>query len=522
MPSRRPSSRRAEPACASTGSPWAPPCRRLGSGARPADRPRRRRVRHHRVRPAAGDRRDRVDGRPVHQHRAGAGAVAARPAARRPARRAQPSRPSCSTTSTSGSPRSAAGRPRRAVRHTARLRELSADHAVGPVGRLRRGDRRRVARRRPLPARLLATPGARLRLLLKHDAGPLRRRRRWSGSCAPASPVLAAFVADAPAGQVGLLGAEERAELLPGWTGPSLDVSPATVPAAFAAQAARTPEATAVVAGDGTLTYAELDARSRGAGRPPARRGRRAGGRRRGRAARSAELVVAMLAVMRAGAAYLPLDPCASGGAAGVRAGRRRRAARGRERRAVAGLPDRRRPTCCCSTATAPRPPAPPPAPTTPPICIHTSGSTGRPKGVLVSHRAIVSQLAWLQDALPLSAADRVLQQGADERRRQPAGDPVAAVRRRRRRHGAGRRAPRPGRAGGAHAQARRDRHGLLAVDARRVPARDRRRRRCGGEPADRLQRRRGARRRRSPSAGARSPASRCTTPTVRPRPRSR
>ena len=41
--------------------------------------------------------------------------------------------------------------------------------------------------------------------------------------------------------------------------------------------------------------------------------------------------------------------------------------------------------------------------------CIHTSGSTGRPKGVLVSHRALCSQLAWVQDALPLSAADRVL-----------------------------------------------------------------------------------------------------------------
>ena len=44
---------------------------------------------------------------------------------------------------------------------------------------------------------------------------------------------------------------------------------------------------------------------------------------------------------------------------------------------------------------------------------IYTSGSTGRPKGVAVSHRAVVNRLRWSQDALPLSATDRVLQQAS-------------------------------------------------------------------------------------------------------------
>lgn len=41
---------------------------------------------------------------------------------------------------------------------------------------------------------------------------------------------------------------------------------------------------------------------------------------------------------------------------------------------------------------------------------IYTSGSTGKPKGVMISHRAISSHMLWMQEALPLSESDRVLQ----------------------------------------------------------------------------------------------------------------
>ena len=45
-----------------------------------------------------------------------------------------------------------------------------------------------------------------------------------------------------------------------------------------------------------------------------------------------------------------------------------------------------------------------PVAPDHPAYVIYTSGSTGRPKGAVISHRAIVNRLLWMQDAFGLSA----------------------------------------------------------------------------------------------------------------------
>lgn len=53
---------------------------------------------------------------------------------------------------------------------------------------------------------------------------------------------------------------------------------------------------------------------------------------------------------------------------------------------------------------------APEPSPEQGAYLIYTSGSTGRPKGVLVSHRAIVNRLAWMQNHYPLQPRDVVLQ----------------------------------------------------------------------------------------------------------------
>ncbi|GCB52471.1 non-ribosomal peptide synthetase [Streptomyces sp. NL15-2K] len=109
--------------------------------------------------------------------------------------------------------------------------------------------------------------------------------------------------------------AHEVEVLLPGERERLLGAAPAghtreaTLPELFARQAAHTPDATAVVHEGVRLTYAELDARADRLARLLAARG--AGPERLVALAlpRSPELVVAVLAVLRTGAAYLPMDP---------------------------------------------------------------------------------------------------------------------------------------------------------------------------------------------------------------------
>ncbi|MFD7890047.1 AMP-binding protein, partial [Streptomyces albidoflavus] len=77
----------------------------------------------------------------------------------------------------------------------------------------------------------------------------------------------------------------------------------------FAARAAATPDAVALVCGGRTLTYRELDRRAEALARALAERGVGAESRVGLLLARSAEVVVAMLAVLKAGAVYVPLHP---------------------------------------------------------------------------------------------------------------------------------------------------------------------------------------------------------------------
>ncbi|MZG16749.1 AMP-binding protein, partial [Streptomyces sp. SID5914] len=109
--------------------------------------------------------------------------------------------------------------------------------------------------------------------------------------------------------EVEVLEEAEREQILSGWQGASRPVRGASLPQLIAEQAERTPDAVAVECGDQALTYGELDAWA----------GRVAGwlqGQGVGRGSfvavklpRSVELVVALLAVTKAGAAYVPVDP---------------------------------------------------------------------------------------------------------------------------------------------------------------------------------------------------------------------
>ena len=227
-------------------------------------------------------------------------------------------------------------------------------------------------------------------------------------------------VADHPERRVSeleMVSSEARAVVLGAWSGAGQPV--VTAPAvhlAVAAQAARTPDAQAVIFGGRTLRYAELDAR---AGRLAARL-RRLGVTAETRVAlcldRAPEMVVAMLAVLKAGGAYVPVDPeypadrkawmLADSGAQVVLTQPHLRDDLPHSDARVVVLEadaaaDATEPVLAAETDVSPDALA---------YVLYTSGSTGRPKGVEVTHGALANHMAWMRRAFPLGADGAVLQ----------------------------------------------------------------------------------------------------------------
>ncbi|MEV7042938.1 amino acid adenylation domain-containing protein [Amycolatopsis sp. NPDC051061] len=223
--------------------------------------------------------------------------------------------------------------------------------------------------------------------------------------------VLLRQVVSAPDRRLGTLDVltpAERDALPAVWSGPVQDVPAVTVPELFAAQVARTPDATALVFEDEELTYAELDAVSNRLARVLAERG--AGPERVVALAlpRSTHLVMAILAVLKTGAVYLPLDP---GYPAERIAFMLEDAAPALVLATGDDLPHAVRlddPELLDGVSEAPLDVVS--RPENPAYVIYTSGSTGRPKGVVVPHAGIVNRLLWMQDEYGLTGADRVLQ----------------------------------------------------------------------------------------------------------------
>ncbi|MBB5928532.1 non-ribosomal peptide synthase/polyketide synthase [Streptomyces echinatus] len=186
--------------------------------------------------------------------------------------------------------------------------------------------------------------------------------------------------------------------------GPVAEAPRDTLPEAFRRQAARTPDAPAVRHGDTCLTYRELDARSSRLARLLVAAG--AGPERFVALClpRTADLIVALLAVLKSGAGYLPVDPQYPA------------------ERVAFLFEDVRPDAVITATETAGRLPEgpftrilldeePDPGvpdaplgdderpgallPGHPAYVIHTSGSTGRPKGVVVSHASVLALTDW-------------------------------------------------------------------------------------------------------------------------------
>ena len=138
---------------------------------------------------------------------------------------------------------------------------------------------------------------------------------------------LRAMAADAGTrlGSIDLLGSAERELLLETWNRTEADYpSHLCVHELFEQQAARTPDAVAVVAGDASLSYGELNARANQLARRLQAQGLRPDERVAICVERSLEMVVGLLAILKAGGAYVPLDPAYPTERPGVHALRQR------------------------------------------------------------------------------------------------------------------------------------------------------------------------------------------------------
>ncbi|WP_253915932.1 non-ribosomal peptide synthetase [Streptomyces sp. NRRL S-31] len=217
--------------------------------------------------------------------------------------------------------------------------------------------------------------------------------------------------------EVEMLDADERHRILTEWNDTAAPVpSGATLHRLFEERAARTPDAVAVVCGTESLTYRQLDERAnRLAHRLRAVPGIGPDVPVGVCLERSPAMVWTLLGILKAGAAYVPLDPehpaerlaylVADSGAPLIVTDTAHAALlpKGPELLAVdrpADLPD-------TLPADAPEPVADPGD-----LCylIYTSGSTGRPKGVRIEHRGVVNYLAGMQHAFPLAEGEGFLQ----------------------------------------------------------------------------------------------------------------
>ena len=223
-----------------------------------------------------------------------------------------------------------------------------------------------------------------------------------------------------------VLDAVERQRVLTEWNDTGREVPQGTLPELFQAQVARTPEATAVVFEGACLSYGELNGRANRLARLLIARGVGPESLVAVVMERSADLVVALLAVVKAGGAYLPVDPgypadrisylltdAAPVLALTDQASAAKVTGAGLPALPVLVLDD---PALVAELAgldgadvtDAERPAAL--VPQHPAYVIYTSGSTGRPKGVAVPHGGVVNRLAWMQGEYGLGAGDRVLQ----------------------------------------------------------------------------------------------------------------
>ncbi|WP_370254167.1 amino acid adenylation domain-containing protein [Streptomyces sp. V4I8] len=229
-----------------------------------------------------------------------------------------------------------------------------------------------------------------------------------------------------------LLAPDQRGRILDDWNRTGAALPEAPVHRLFEQHADASPDLPAVIAGNSTLTYRELEERANRLAHRLRRAGVRAGDRVGICLDRSPELVVAMVATLKAGAAYVPLDPEYPGERLALMADDAGLRVIVTRRGTVAELPGEGRlqlflddgregaaesaesaksvesAESFASAQSVARPDAFA-CPDSAAYVVYTSGSTGRPKGVVVDHRAIV-RLVRESDYVRIRAGDRVAQ----------------------------------------------------------------------------------------------------------------
>ncbi|HVH13729.1 MAG TPA: condensation domain-containing protein, partial [Longimicrobium sp.] len=226
--------------------------------------------------------------------------------------------------------------------------------------------------------------------------------------------VAVAAAPDRPAGEVSFLGEAERSRVLDAWNATDRGYPSDLAPALFAAQAARTPDAPALVFHGETVSYAELNARANRLANHL--RGLGVGAETRVGVCleRTPELIVALLAVMKAGGAYVPLDPAYP----------RERLGYMTEDAGIhlvltsSALADHLPASVDAIRLDAIRDAVDAESAEAPAVSIHpenlshvifTSGSTGRPKGVMIRHSSTSILLHWMRENVSDEEREAVL-----------------------------------------------------------------------------------------------------------------
>ncbi|GGF97249.1 hypothetical protein GCM10007304_09020 [Rhodococcoides trifolii] len=227
---------------------------------------------------------------------------------------------------------------------------------------------------------------------------------------------------EVPVGDIDVLSSAERRNVIEVWNNTAVTIDPSrTLVDLYDAQVARTPSSVAVEFGDVSLTYAEFDARVNRLARQLISNGVGPESFVVVSMRRSIEMLVGIYAVVKSGAAYVPIDPDQPADRNEYildKADPMLVLTTTRDDRPGVGTAPVLTVDTLDLTESSPVSPAPiadsersaPLRASNPAYVIFTSGSTGRPKGVAVSHGAIVNRLLWMQHEYSANAGDVVLQ----------------------------------------------------------------------------------------------------------------